>query len=377
MTSARNAAIDAFLKDAGWGDAIRGPLAGDASTRRYERVTGARGIAVLMDAPPNAESAACPPNADEEARTALGYNALARLAGPNQRPFVAIADYLTAHGLSAPRVLAADFEQGLLLLEDLGDAIFNHEIARGLDELPLYEGAIDALLALHEETPPAALPLPGGETFPLLTYDDVAMRAEIALLTEWYLPAAGAANTVAAENELMNIWQGLLAKLPAPDVLVLRDYHADNLLWLPDREGPARVGLLDFQDGLLGHAAYDLVSLLEDARRDVPPALAQAMLDRYIAGRKARGNFDEEAFRFSYALLGLQRNTKILGIFARLWKRDGKPQYPSYIPRLWRYVEGDLAHADFAPFRAWFNTHIPPSWRGDHLQKLAAAEAQS
>ncbi len=376
MNSERDQQIGAFLAAAGWEGATRRPLAGDASTRRYERVQSGQRGAVLMDAPPAAEAPPCPLNADEATRRALGYNALARLAGPDLRPFVAIGDYLKERGLSAPEIWAVDFENGLMLLEDLGDSIFNRDIANGVDETPLYEAAIDTLLALHEDAPPELLPARDAEPVPLLTYDDVAMREEISLLTNWYLPAVGAADSAAAARDLQSIWATLLQQLPIPNALVLRDYHADNLLWLPERAGPARVGLLDFQDGLRGHAAYDLVSLLEDARRDVPRVLADAMLTRYINGAQMRAGFDEDAFRFAYALLGLQRNTKILGIFTRLWKRDGKPQYPSYMPRLWRYVEADLAHAEFADMRRWFDETIPAKWRGDHMARLAAAEAR-
>lgn len=375
MSSERDNHIDAFLSGAGWAGAARRPLAGDASTRRYERVQLGDQIAVLMDAPPAAEAPPCPPDADEAMRRALGYNALARLAGPDLRPFVAIGDYLGASGLSAPEILAVDFKDGLMLLEDLGDSLFNREIANGVDELPLYEAAIDTLLALHEETPPDHLPAREAAPVPLLTYDNVAMREEISLLTDWYLPAVGHTDAQSAAD-LQSIWASLLQQLPSPDVLVLRDYHADNLLWLPERKDAARVGLLDFQDGLRGHAAYDLVSLLEDARRDVPPALAEVMLTRYINGAKHRAGFDEDAFRFSYALLGLQRNTKILGIFTRLWKRDGKPQYPSYMPRLWTYVENDLAHPAFVDMRQWFEHALPQKWRGGYMAKLAAAETR-
>jgi len=375
---AREQLIEAFLARAGWGDAARSILAGDASTRSYDRLEGPKGVAVLMNAPPGAESAACPPDADEASRRALGYNALARLAGPDARPFVAIAEFLTSHGFSAPRILAADYENGLLLLEDLGDAVYNRVIAAGEDELPLYETAIDALAALHRVAPPGALPLSQGGSVPLLAYDDVALGEEVRLLTDWYLPACTGKPTPAAlETEFLALWREALRQLTnADEVLILRDYHADNLIWLPERDGIARVGMLDFQDGLCGHRAYDLVSLLEDARRDVAPLLAEQMLARYASlAMEHDPAFDLEAFHRGYALLGLQRNTKILGIFARLWKRDGKPQYPSYMPRVWRYVEKDLAHPAVAPVKQWYDKHIPSEWRGDFLARKAAEES--
>ncbi len=375
--SARENLMASFLATAGWGDAARGPLAGDASTRRYDRLNGPRGRAVLMDAPPGKEAPACPPDADEATRRALGYNALARLAGPDTRHFVALAEFLVAHGFSAPRILAADLENGFLLLEDLGDAIYNRVIADGGNELALYEAAIDALVALHEVDAPTAFSLSQGGTVPLLDYDAVALGEETRLLCQWYLPAAcDAPSNEALEDEFLQLWRKTLGCLnDALEVVILRDYHADNLLWLPDREGLARVGMIDFQDGLRGHRAYDLVSLLEDARRDVAPELATQMVARYIAGAQATNpGFDVEAFTLGYALLGLQRNTKILGIFARLWKRDGKPQYASYMPRVWRYVEQNLSHPAVAELKIWYDQHIPEQWRSDFLARKAEGE---
>jgi len=377
MSTAREDQIKSFLDAAGWGEATRAPLAVDASTRRYERLTLDGQPAVLMDAPPAAEAPSCPPDADEAMRRSLGYNALARLAGPDPRPFVAIGDHLSAQGFSAPDILHTDYENGFLLLEDLGDTIFNRVIADGIDERPLYEAAIDVLVALHANKAPDALAVADDAAMPLLSYDPVALSEEVKLLTDWYLPEGlDAPVDSALENEFNTLWRGTLDRLThREDVLILRDYHADNLLWLPERDGLARLGLLDFQDGLRGHRAYDLVSLLEDARRDVPPALAAEMLERYIKGAKANTpDFDEEAFRLGYALLGLQRNTKIVGIFARLWRRDGKTQYPSYMPRMWRYVEANLAHPAVADLKAWYDEHIPQKWRGDFLARKMEGE---
>ena len=370
----RERLIEAFLDHAGWGDATRAPLAVDASTRSYDRLKGPKGSAVLMNAPPGEEAPACPPDADEATRRALGYNALARLAGPDPRPFVAIAEFLSARGFSAPEILEADCDNGLLLIEDLGDNVYNRVIAGGTDEAPLYEAAIDAIAALHELPVPNTLPLSRGGTVPLLTYDNVALGEEVRLLTDWYLHACtGEPVDKSIEDEFFAHWRGTLQKITSPhEVLILRDYHADNLLWLPDRDGAARVGILDFQDGLRGHRAYDLVSLLEDARRDVRSDLSEKMLKRYAAhALAANPDFDLEAFQLGYAVLGLQRNTKILGIFARLWKRDGKPQYPSYMPRIWNYVANDLAHPALIDLKAWYDKHIPSKWRGDFLARKA------
>ena len=373
----RDELVNAFLSEAGWGDAARSPLAGDASTRSYLRLEGAHGRAVLMNAPPAREEPACPPDADDAARKALGYNAVARLAGPDARPFAAIAGFLNANGLSAPKIIQADYENGFLLIEDLGDAVFTRIIRNGMEEAPLYEAAVDALAVLHERRAPTHLTALRGGNVPLLEYDELALCAEVKLLTEWYLPACtGRAVSPDLEAEYIGLWEETLRFLGSgDDILVLRDYHADNLLWLPDREGVARVGILDFQDGLKGHRAYDLVSLLEDARRDVSPALAERMVAHYASRVMSTSHdFDLESFGLAYALLGLQRNTKILGIFARLWKRDGKPQYPSYMPRVWAHVEHSLAHPAAANLKAWYDHHIPEEWRGSYL--AAKVEAQ-
>ncbi len=361
-----------FVAAAGWPkDAIR-PLAADASTRAYYRLETDKGRAVLMDAPPAAEAAACPADADAAQRRALGYNAMARLAGPDSRPFAAVASWLTGKGLSAPRIINADFERGLMLLEDLGDALFARIIGAGQDPWPLYEAAVDALAALHGHPAPERLALQNGTSLPLLSYDRLALETETVIMIDWYLRAAqGGAVEQAVYEESARAWADVLPRLETPQpVMVLRDYHAENLLWLPERAGVARVGLLDFQDALAGHGAYDLVSLLTDARRDVEPDLAEAMLERYMTARmSADPAFDRNAFLSAYAILNVQRNTKILGIFARLWLRDGKPGYLKHIPRVWRYLEAGLTHADLAPVRAWFDTHVPDALRGGILEE--------
>ena len=319
---ARRAA--AFLDAAGWGGATRRPLAGDASFRRYERLERGAARAVLMDAPPPEDV----------------------------RPFRAVADWLAAQGYGAPRIFAADDEAGLLLLEDLGDSTYSRALDGGADPAPLYAAATDLLADLHRRPPP-----PG-----LAPYDEAALLAEADLLLDWFLPARGAPPGAAARAAFHAAWRAVLpaAAVGAP-VTVLRDYHADNLMWLPHRAGLARVGLLDFQDALAGSPAYDLVSLLEDARRDVPAALAEAMRARYLA---AMPDVDPAAFRAACDVLGAQRNAKIVGIFTRLWKRDGKAGYLALVPRVWRLLEGGLARPALAPVRAWFDEHVPPALRG-------------
>jgi hypothetical protein len=365
--AARAAQMDRFIAEAGWSAAERHPLPGDASTRRYIRLALRGRTAMVMDQPRGAESAACPPQATGEERRKLGYNAMARLAGPDCRPFAALSHYLRRHGLSAPEILAHHYDAGFLLIEDLGDGRFADLMADGHAERPFYETAIDALVDLHAHPAPKSLTIPGGAELRLLDYDDVAMEAEVMLLAEWFFPAAaGRPLGEEARGEYVASWREALARLKfAHAVLVLRDYHAENLMWLADRAGIARAGLLDFQDALAGSPAYDVVSLVEDARRDVGAELAEAMTRRYIAGARARNTqFDEEAFRFAAALLAAQRNTKIVGIFTRLWKRDRKPRYAKYLPRMWGYLERDLSHPALAKLKSWFTRNIPGEWRG-------------
>ncbi|MEO1276936.1 MAG: phosphotransferase [Pseudomonadota bacterium] len=317
----RDAAIAAFLEAAGWGTAERRPLAGDASMRRYDRLTRGTARAVLMDAPPD--------------------------RGEDIAPFVDVTHRLRRTGLSAPEILAEDPGQGLLLLEDLGDDLYARVIANGgADEWALYDAAIDLLVDLQRET----------DTAGLLPYDAAAYRAEAALLTDWYMPAAtGKETPIAVRNEGLDL---VTAACPPPvtPVITLRDYHAENLVWLPKRAAHARVGLLDYQDALAGHPAYDLVSLLEDARRDTTAELRARGLARYLAA----SGYEEHAFRAAYAGLGAQRNMKIIGIFARLWLRDGKPAYLDLMGRVWAHLERDLTHPALAGLKAWVEAHVPP-----------------
>lgn len=330
LADSRGDQITAFLSQTDWADAQTAPLAGDASNRRYLRITGAGGGAVLMDAPPD--------------------------RGEDVRPFIAVTEWLLQHGLSAPRIFASDPVEGFLLIEDLGDDLYARHLRRTPDdETTLYSAAID-LLAMTSN-----LPVPktiGTATLALAPYDMAVMEREAALLTDWWLPASTSAAT---HPDLEAEYRGLLQDsfsdiAQARDALVQRDYHAENLLWLPNRDGHAKVGLLDYQDALAGHAAYDLVSLLEDARRDTSPELQQAMLARYLA---ARPDLDATQFRQDYALLGAQRNLKIVGIFARLWLRDGKATYLDLIPRVWAHLMHDLSHPALAALRQWVQRNVP------------------
>ncbi len=312
---------------------------------------------MLMDQPQSAEAPVAAADASPEQRRALGYNATARLAGADCGRFVAVANYLRGRGLAAPEIYASDTKQGFVLLEDLGNGLYVDELANGADETALYAAAIDALITLHAE--PAPRLLAGAKS--LFAYDETALLAETDLMTEWYLPAA--LGRPARDDEVHQhraLWRDALASFTKPAVFVHRDYHVHNLFWLPARNGVARVGLIDFQDALAGGQAYDLISLLEDARREVTSELSDAMTARYLVRRREHGvTVDEAQFRAEAAVLAAQRNAKIIGIFARLWKRDNKPRYLGYLPRVWRYMERDLAHPALAPLQAWYDRTIP------------------
>lgn len=310
-----------FIRTAQWGDADRLTIAGDASNRRYERLTKPDGSTlILMDAP-----------ADK---------------GEDVRPFIAIAEHLRVIGLSAPAILHQDIINGFLLIEDLGDDLFKQVIARDPKlETPLYAASVDVLTTLH------AAPLP-----PLAAYDTATMTSFAARAYEWYLFGLTGAQNTPEQAQFETFMAELLAPLEtASQVLIQRDYHAENLLWLPEREGAARVGLLDFQDAMRGHAAYDLVSILQDARRDVPPAIEEAMIDRYLTQNPQ----DKAAFRAAYAILGVQRNLRIVGAFARLCIVAGKPRYVDLIPRVWEFVERNLAHPALAKIAPHIHTTLP------------------
>jgi aminoglycoside/choline kinase family phosphotransferase len=309
-----------FLARNGWGGATIAPLAGDASFRRYFRVHGDSGsTAVLMDAPPDKEDSA---------------------------PFLAIGKALHELGFSAPQPLAADLDQGLVLLEDFGDERVGPVLAREPHrERAVYETAVDILAALHAH--------PAGDVPP---YHAPELLREARLFPDWYLPAVGLTEAPGYDAAWAPLWQHVLA---GPPVLTLRDYHADNLMII-DRPGLKGLGLLDYQDALAGHPAYDLASLLQDIRREVSPELEAAMLDRYVA---ARPGIDEAAFRTAYDILAAQRNIKILGVFTRLYVRDGKASYPAFHPRLWQLVQRNLERPALAPVADWFAAHVPADAR--------------
>jgi len=316
------AEVHEFLARCGWAGARVEPLAGDASFRRYFRVVDGARTAVLMDAPPPQEDV---------------------------RPFIGVAEWLHSVGLSAPEILARDIDHGLLLLGDFGD----WRLREMLDSDPsrereLYQLATDVLVHLHKHPPMDGLPVHG-----LPQWLD-----ELSLFTDWYCPALDLAVDV---DGYRAAWTQVLEPVASDGlgpVTVLRDYHAENVMLVRGREGVRHFGLLDFQDALVGHPAYDLASVLEDARRDVPPDIERAMIDRYIA---ATGK--AEAFERAYWVLAAQRNTRILGVFTRLWKRDNKPHYTAFQPRMWGLLERDLARPGLEPVKLWFDVNVKPEHR--------------
>jgi N-acetylmuramate 1-kinase len=346
-----------------WSDASITHLQGDASTRSYARLSRNGRTAVLMDAPPQPDG---PPIRDGKP-----YSRIAHLAEDMARAFAAIAPPLRAAGLSAPEILGHDLDKGLLVIEDLGDSVFSTEVSRGaLPQAELWRAAVDALVALQRTSPPERLPLGRAGHHILPAYDADAFHIEVELLIDWYWPALrGEPVPQAVRTEFLSLWAPIFQRLEQqPKAWTLRDFHSPNLIWLPEREGIKRVGVVDIQDAQRGPAAYDLVSLLQDARVDVPTALQTELLGRYIAAVRASDpGFDDAEFQFAYHALGLQRNTKILGIFVRLARRDGKHQYLAHLPRIWGYLQRNCAHVALAPLAAWYDSHFPASVREGKL----------
>ena len=348
-------ALSSFLSGTPYAEAAAEYLQGDASTRSYARLVLPDRTGILMNSPRQPDG---PPIRDGKP-----YSALVHLA-EDVAPFVAVGQALRDRGLAAPAIYAFDLDQGFLLLEDLGDRVFGAEIARGMPIAELYAPAVDVLAALASEPPPALLEIEGHAPYLLPAYDPDALLTEALLLVDWFWPALhGGPAPESVRKAFTALWQPLLAHASKADkALILRDFHSPNLMWLPDRQGLQRVGILDFQDALLGPSAYDLVSLLQDARLDVPEALEARLFDRYCAARGASDrHFSSDQFRTLYATLGAQRNSKILGIFARLAKRDGKRGYLSHIPRVARYLERNLAHPALGGLRAWYARELPPA----------------
>jgi len=313
-----------FLKGHGWGNAVVTALPSDASFRQYHRLQAGERRALLMDAPPDREDI---------------------------KAYVAIARHLVAMGFSAPDILALDEAAGLAVIEDFGDGTYTRLLNDGADPVTLYELAIDVLAGLHGQGDAERVEVP--------FYGQDKLLQEASLLVDWYRPAMTRQSTPdGVRRSYMDAWRAVFDSLPAgPTTLVLRDYHVDNLMLLEGRDGVARVGLLDFQDAVRGHPSYDLVSLLEDARRDVPDDISDAMKNRY---RAAQPSLADDTLGPWYAILGVQRHAKIAGIFVRLAVRDGKPVYLPHIPRTMRLLARHLEAPELAPIKSWFDAHMPP-----------------
>jgi hypothetical protein len=349
MNDTRDAALERLLGEAGFAAATRVPLAGDASTRRYERLIRADGVhAILMDAPRSAETGPCPPDATDAERLALGWNATSRLAASRVEAFVAVAKHLRGIGLSAPEILAADAAAGYAIVEDLGDDLFARVIPDRADETTLYAAAGHTLAQAQAAPVPTALE-GAGVVWPLLAFDALALRVNADLFAEWLPQASDVRFSDAAAARFEAARDGLIAQaLSFPRAFTIRDYHAENLIWLPQRGEARSVGLLDFQDAVCGFRGWDLSMLLHDARRDVSPAAAAAALDAYLRASGA----EERAIRAEIAVLGALNVMRILGLFARLAVRDAKPRYLAFMPRMWAHLRGALAAPETAEMRA-------------------------
>lgn len=349
---ARLAALHGFLDEAGYAAARRVRMPGDASTRSYARLLREERSVILMNAPKRPDG---PPVHDGKS-----YSAAVHLA-EDVKPFVAMAQGLRARGVSAPAIAHADLVSGFLITEDLGTA----GVVEGAPPAPIverYEAATDLLAQLHGMALPARLPLAPQIDYDIPTFDLDAMLIEVSLMLDWYLPDRGREVSADLRAEFFGLWRAVLAApLAAPPSWTLRDYHSPNLLWLAERTGTARVGVIDFQDTVMGPAAYDVVSLLQDARVDIPEAVELALLTRYVKARHAADPaFVPAAFAGSYAVMSAQRNTRLLGTFARLNRRDGKPHYLAHQPRIWTYLSRALAHPALSAYRAWVEAHVPP-----------------
>jgi aminoglycoside/choline kinase family phosphotransferase len=351
-----------FLRSAGLAEAVRAPLPGDASTRRYERLTTASGATLmLMDQAPAAESRPCDPSWTPEQRHAHGWNAVARLSAGRIEAFAAVAAHLKSLGLSAPDIVAVDAPNGLAVIEDFGDALFANVIAEGAEEAPLYRAAVEALAVLHAAPTPDILAGAAGD-WPLLTYDQTALQGGADLFVEWLpklIPSLSFNDDAVAE------WRAVWAPITAAGeagaaVMAHRDYHAENLIRLDGKTGAASVGLIDFQDAVKAHPSWDLHSLLQDARRDVSPELEALALDHYFALRPEN---DREAFMASYNGLAALNEARILGIFARLIARDAKPKYAAFMPRMWAHLNANLKAPGLEAVAGWMNRHVPEDLR--------------
>lgn len=338
-------AIRAFLNSHGYAGATRRFLTGDASMRAYESVKTTTGeVLVLMDWPKRPEG---PPVLDGKP-----YPKVAHIA-EDAYPFVAISQYLRGIGLTAPEVLHVDYDQGILLIENLGQEGVLGEYGRPIEDR--YRESVVCLGYLHSHTMQQDLPIEGGPIHHVPDFDPTAMKMEARLLLDWYLPwKRGEQPSEAERQDYLAIWDGLIGELQSAEKnLLLRDFHSPNIIWQPQQAGVRRVGLIDFQDAMIGPTAYDLASIVQDARVDIPKALADQMMIDYLTLRRSLGDFDEASFLKSWAIMAAQRNCKLGGLWVRLKERDGKPQYLQHMPRTLRHLSMALAHEALAPLRDW------------------------
>ncbi len=354
----RSEALARLLQDTGFTEAERVALAGDASMRRYERLSLPGRRAILMDAPPSSEGAPCPPGATPAERRLLGWNATSRLAASRVEAFAAVAGHLNKLGLAAPEIYGVDFAAGYAVLEDLGDGLYARVIAdNAADEIVLYQEAARVLAHVHANPVPSRLEGPGGAAWPLLDYDALALEVNADLFVDWLPRAADVRIDDAARANWEQMRDGLIVKaLGFPRAFTVRDFHAENLLWLPEREGLQRVGLLDFQDAVCGWRAWDFAMLLHDARRDVGAPAGEAAIRAYL---DATGAVEAE-FQRELAVLGALNAMRILGVFARLAGRDGKQRYLSFMPREWGHLKRTLEHPALADARAFLESVARP-----------------
>ena len=361
--SDRLAEMESFINAAGWSVAVREPIQGDASTRSYQRLSMDGRNAVLMNAPRGKEGAGEPDGATVEQRRAIGYNALARLAGPNMEAFLVVADQLGMRGFSAPEIIHADVEAGFALLEDFGAGVYAQIV--GADpsrEAELYEAAVDCLAAIYRSSFPRRAEW-GGSPWTIRDYDEAALLAETDLFLDYYAPDAGRAIGLAERAQFYDLWRAAFRTLDAhASGLALRDFHAENLFWLQEREHERRVGLIDFQDALFAHPSYDLSSLLEDIRRDVDEDLFEPLKRRFCEGA---GVAYDDAFQAAYAVQSAQRATKLLGFPVRADVDFGKPQYRALLPRVRRHLQRGLSHPACADLRGWFEEYCPNALEGE------------
>ena len=338
----RNEAIEKFLLHSNWKNSPRKFLEGDASSRRYETVALDGNTSILMDMPQKPDG---PP-----VKNGKPYSAIAHLA-EGISSVVRANEMLLAQGYSAPIIAKSDIGNGLAIIENLGTSVFGSMMRSGTDVREPMQTTVALLADMATKDWPTTIP----------SYDTEAQVIETDLLISWFwkfIHGSEPAHTLHESFE--RIWRQILplTHYEKPH-WVLRDFHSPNLIWIPERQDLQRVGLIDTQDAVLGHPAYDLVSLLQDARVDIEFEWADELYALYGNLRAQQGAFEREKFSAAYAVLGAQRATKILGIFARLAKRDGKPAYLKHMPRVSRYLKRNLEHPSLAALKMWYLEHMP------------------